>query len=326
VTAPQHAPQVAAYLGADRLRLSPASLETLSVVAYRQPVTRAEVEAIRGVNCDQTFYTLASRRLIEERGRKETPGRPILYGTTWEFLECFGLQSLDDLPRALADRGVASRRAAEELMREGRVRVEGEVIREMGTRVVPDARIEVDGHAVAPPAPHRYVLLNKPRGIVSTARDERGRPTVVEMLGARERLYPVGRLDEDSEGLVLLTNDGAWAERVLHPRYGHEREYEVSVAGPVSPDSVAALRRGIALEEGIARAVRVSVAGGPRGLTVRMVLNTGWKRQVRRMCAAVGIRVLRLRRVRLGSLALGRLRTGAWRELTTREVRALGGS
>ena len=105
MTAPQHAPQVASYLGADRLRLSPASLETLSVVAYRQPVTRAEVEAIRGVNCDQTFYTLASRRLIEERGRKEAPGRPILYGTTWEFLECFGLQSLDELPRALSPDG-----------------------------------------------------------------------------------------------------------------------------------------------------------------------------------------------------------------------------
>ena len=105
VTAPDHAPQVAAYLGADRLRLSSASLETLAVVAYRQPVTRAEVEAIRGVNCDQTIYTLASRRLIEERGRRETAGRPILYGTTWEFLECFGLQSLEQLPRALTREG-----------------------------------------------------------------------------------------------------------------------------------------------------------------------------------------------------------------------------
>jgi segregation and condensation protein B len=105
VTAPEHAPFVSAYLGADRLRLSTASLETLAVVAYRQPVTRAEVEAIRGVNCDQTVYTLASRRLIEERGRKEAPGRPILYGTTWEFLECFGLQSLDGLPRALTPEG-----------------------------------------------------------------------------------------------------------------------------------------------------------------------------------------------------------------------------
>jgi 23S rRNA pseudouridine2605 synthase len=230
------------------------------------------------------------------------------------------------LQKVLADRGVASRRAAEELMREGRVRVGGEVVTEMGSKVPPDARIEVDGHAVAGPAPHRYVVLNKPRGIVSTARDERGRSTVVELIGARERLYPVGRLDEDSEGLVLLTNDGAWAERVLHPRYGHEREYEVSVAGPVPPASIAALRRGIALDEGMARAARVSVAGGPRGATVRMVLNTGWKRQVRRMCAAVGLRVLRLRRVRLGPLELGKLRPGAWRDLTSREIRALGGT
>lgn len=103
LTAPEAAPHVAAYLGADRLRLSPAALETLAVVAYKQPATRAEVEAIRGVNCDQTFYTLMQRRLIEERGRREAPGRPILYGTTWEFLECFGLSSLDDLPRALPD-------------------------------------------------------------------------------------------------------------------------------------------------------------------------------------------------------------------------------
>ena len=106
ITSPEQASVVAAYLGADRLRVSPASLETLAVIAYRQPVTRAEVEAIRGVNCDQTIYTLMQRRLIEERGRREAPGRPILYGTTWEFLECFGLSSLDDLPRALTPEGV----------------------------------------------------------------------------------------------------------------------------------------------------------------------------------------------------------------------------
>jgi len=107
VTAPEMAPVVAAYLGADRLRLSPASLETLAVVAYRQPITRAEVEAVRGVNCDQTIYTLMSRRLIEERGRKEGPGRPILYGTTWEFLECFGLTSLEQLPTVFGPEGIA---------------------------------------------------------------------------------------------------------------------------------------------------------------------------------------------------------------------------
>jgi segregation and condensation protein B len=105
VTAPETGALIARYVGADAVRLSPASLETLAIVAYRQPVTRAEVEAIRGVNCDQTIYTLMQRRLIEERGRREAPGRPILYGTTWEFLECFGLSSLDELPRALTPEG-----------------------------------------------------------------------------------------------------------------------------------------------------------------------------------------------------------------------------
>ena len=106
ITAPDMASYVAAYLGADRLRLSPAALETLAVIAYKQPATRAEVEGVRGVNCDQTIYTLMQRRLIEERGRREAPGRPILYGTTWEFLECFGLTSLEDLPRVMSPEGV----------------------------------------------------------------------------------------------------------------------------------------------------------------------------------------------------------------------------
>ena len=106
VTAPENARYVAAYLGADRLRVSPAALETLAVIAYQQPATRGEVEAIRGVNCDQTIYTLTQRRLIEERGRREAPGRPILYGTTWEFLECFGLTSLEDLPSVLTPEGL----------------------------------------------------------------------------------------------------------------------------------------------------------------------------------------------------------------------------
>ncbi|TMF26890.1 MAG: rRNA pseudouridine synthase [Chloroflexi bacterium] len=231
------------------------------------------------------------------------------------------------LQKVLAERGVASRRRAEELMREGRVRVAGAIVRELGTRVASDARIEVDGQAVGAPQRHRYVLLNKPRGIVSTARDERGRRTVVELLGARERLYPVGRLDADSEGLLLLTNDGAWAERVIHPRHGHDREYEVLLADAVAPAALAALRRGIRLEEGVATPERVAVLSrGGRGSVVRVVLRTGWKRQLRRMFAALGLRVVRLRRIRVGPLLLGRLRPGAWRELTAKEIRALGGA
>jgi 23S rRNA pseudouridine2605 synthase len=225
------------------------------------------------------------------------------------------------LQKVMADRGVASRRAAEEMITEGRVRVNGDLITTLGTRVLEDAHIEVDGHLIAPPAPHRYVLMNKPIGIVSTAQDERGRRTVVDHIGARERLYPVGRLDTDSEGLLLLTNDGKWAERVLHPRYGHEREYDVWVEGDLTDEAVARLQRGIPLEEGMARAVRVSVRSRSRGRSrISMVLLTGWKRQVRRMCIAVGLKVTRLVRVRMGPLELGKLRPGEFRDLTKREI------
>jgi 23S rRNA pseudouridine2605 synthase len=235
--------------------------------------------------------------------------------------------TLERLQKVLAARGVASRRHAEELIAAGRVRVDGVVVRELGTKVAPDARIEVDGRAIASGMRLRYVALNKPLGVVSSARAERGRASVADLVGARERLYPVGRLDVDSEGLVLLTNDGDWAERVLHPRYGHDREYEVDVEGELTDDVLSRLRRGVRLEEGLARAERVTAVARERGGgRLRMVLRTGWKRQVRRMCVALGLRVRRLVRVRIGALSLGRLRTGTWRELTEREVRALAAS
>ncbi len=228
------------------------------------------------------------------------------------------------LQKVMADRGVASRRGAEEMISEGRVRVNGELITTLGTRVAGDAHIEVDGRLIAAPSAHRYVLMNKPVGIVSTAHDERGRKTVVDHIGARERLYPVGRLDTDSEGLLLMTNDGTWAERVLHPRYGHEREYDVAVEGDLTDEALARLQRGVPLEEGVARAVRVAVRSRSRGRSrISMVLRTGWKRQVRRMCLAVGLKVTRLVRVRMGPLELGRLRPGEFRDLTKREIDAM---
>jgi len=229
------------------------------------------------------------------------------------------------LQKVLAERGIASRRAAERLIAAGRVSVEGAVVTVLGTKVAPDARIEVDARPVAGREGHRYLVLNKPAGIVSTARDERGRPNVVSLVGARERLYPVGRLDAESEGLLLLTNDGAWADLVAHPRNGHEREYQVAVRGHLTSQAIAALRAGVVLDEGTARALDVRLLSrAPEGGELQIVLVTGWKRQVRRMCAAVGLRVTRLVRVRLGPLALGTLASGAWRELTAREVRTLG--
>jgi 23S rRNA pseudouridine2605 synthase len=215
---------------------------------------------------------------------------------------------------------VASRRRAEDLITGGRVRVDGEVVTTLGTRVRPDARIEVDG-ARTDVATTRHIAINKPKGIVSTVRDERGRKTVVDLIKLPQRLYPVGRLDADSEGLLLLTNDGEWAERVLHPRFGHEREYDVTVTGEVTPAVLEQLRRGVRLEEGLARAERVDVGTRSRtGSRLRLVLRTGWKRQVRRMCIAVGLRVERLVRIRIASLTLGHLRPGEWRELTAKEI------
>lgn len=224
------------------------------------------------------------------------------------------------LQKALADRGVASRRRAEELITGGRVRVNGEAVLTLGTKVPPDARIDVDGVLTQQAAP-RYVLLNKPKGVVSTANDERGRKTVVELISARERLYPVGRLDTDSEGALLLTNDGDWAERVLHPRYGHEREYDVTVSGDLTPDTIMQLRNGVRLEEGLAVAARIDVHSRSRGASrLRIVLHTGWRRQIRRMLSAVGLRTVRLVRIRVGNLEIGNLRAGEWRELTPKEI------
>jgi pseudouridine synthase len=224
------------------------------------------------------------------------------------------------LQKALADRGVASRRKAEELIVGGRVHVDGELVTALGTKVRPDARIDVDGTPTRE-ARQRYIVLNKPVGIVSSVQDERGRKTVVALIGASERIYPVGRLDTDSEGMLLLTNDGEWAEKVLHPRYGHEREYDVSVVGELAPEALMALRDGVRLEEGLAVATHIEVTRKSRSASrLTIVLHTGWRRQVRRMLAAVGLKVTRLVRVRIGTMEIGKLRTGEWRDLTPKEI------
>ncbi len=229
------------------------------------------------------------------------------------------------LQKVLAERGVASRRASETLIVEGRVRVDGSVVTELGTRVEAGARIAVDGRPV-PKAPvrRRYIALHKPLGSLSTVRDPQGRPTVRELVREPGRLYPVGRLDADSAGLLLLTDDGAWAERVLHPRYAQPREYEVRVSGRVGEEALVRLRRGVPLEEGLSRFRDVRIARlSQRESVLVVVLTRGWKRQVRRTLSAVGLPVRSLVRVRIGPLRLGRLRPGEWRHLTEGEVAAL---
>jgi 23S rRNA pseudouridine2605 synthase len=231
------------------------------------------------------------------------------------------------LHKVLAHAGVASRRAAERMIREHRVRVNGSVVLELGTQVDPTRdRIEVDGRPLARgEAAHHYVALNKPLGVISTAHDPEGRPTVVELVHAPQRLYPVGRLDSDSEGLVLMTDDGELTFRLTHARFGVEKEYHAQIAcADFGEQELDQLRKGVMLDDGLARAARANlVRPGSRGSVLRIVLLEGRQRQVRRMLAALGCSVERLQRVRIGPLLLGDLEPGQHRALRPREVESL---
>jgi 23S rRNA pseudouridine2605 synthase len=226
------------------------------------------------------------------------------------------------LAKYLAHAGIASRRAAEDLIRAGRVRVDGEVVSDLGRQVLESAQVCVDGAVVAGPEERVVWMVNKPAGVVSTARDTHGRPTVVSLVrDSSARLYPVGRLDADTTGLILLTNDGELANRMMHPRYEVPRTYVARVAGgPVGDGAVRALRTGVELSDGITAPATVRVLGGDR---LELVLHEGRKRQVRRMCEAVGHPVVALERVGFGPLALGDLGVGEARRLAATEVDAL---
>ena len=224
------------------------------------------------------------------------------------------------LQKVLAQVGIGSRRVCEEMIAAGRITVDGEVA-ELGRRVDPaEVRIAVDGVPLSVRPGLVTYLLNKPPGVVSTASDPEGRPTVVDLVPAEPRVHPVGRLDADSEGLLLLTNDGDLTFHLTHPRFGVEKEYLVAVQGRLRPNEVRRLREGVTLEDGITAPARVALVEPD---VARITIHEGRNRQVRRMCAAVGHPVLRLVRVRIGPLADRSLAPGEWRPLTFTEVRAL---
>lgn len=218
----------------------------------------------------------------------------------------------------LARAGVASRRGADELIKAGRVTVNG-IPGQLNTVVGPRDRVAVDGRPVARQA-LAHVLLNKPRGTVTTLRDPEGRPTVVDLVPDLPRIVPVGRLDVDTSGVLLLTNDGPLAHRLAHPRYGVEKTYVADVEGEPGDEVIRRLAEGIELEDGGTAPARARRLGPSR---VELVLHEGRNRQVRRMLEAVGHPVRRLRRTRYAGLGAGRLRPGEWRALTRDEVAAL---
>jgi len=224
------------------------------------------------------------------------------------------------LQKVLARVGIGSRRVCEDLIAEGRVTVDGEVA-VLGRRVdVETALIELDGAPIGVRPDLVHYLLNKPAGVVTTADDPQGRPTVVGLVPAEPRVFPVGRLDVDTEGLLLLTNDGELAHRLTHPSFGVEKEYVAELDGSPSRAALRRLREGVELDDGTTAPARAALL---EPSVVRLTIHEGRNRQVRRMCDAVGHPVVRLIRTRIGPLADRSLAPGAWRELTGDEVRSL---
>jgi pseudouridine synthase len=236
------------------------------------------------------------------------------------------------LQKILSAAGIASRRAAEVLIQEGRVTVNGQTVTELGTKADPDVdEVRVDGRRVKPVQRRRYILLYKPRGYITSRSDPQQRPTVIDLLekgGVREYVYPVGRLDYDSEGLLILTSDGELAARLTHPLHGVPREYHARVRGVPDRHELERLSRGIVIEGRRTAPAQVTIAKviegeGGRDAILSFVIREGRNRQVRDMCDAIGHPVVRLRRVRIGPISDDRIRPGEFRDLTPREIAAL---
>jgi pseudouridine synthase len=235
---------------------------------------------------------------------------------------------MERLQKILSRAGIASRRASEQLILDGRVTVNGTTVRELGSKADPAADdVRVDGRRIKVAERRRYVLLNKPRGYVTTRSDPQRRPTVMDLLrGVREYLYPVGRLDFDSEGLLLLTNDGDLAAQLTHPSHGIARVYEARVLGVPDARDLERLARGVTIDGRRTGPAVVSLHAGRRdanAVTLTVTIREGRNRQVRKMCDAIGHPVSALRRVAIGPIRDPRLKLGDWRELTEDEVRRL---
>jgi 23S rRNA pseudouridine2605 synthase/23S rRNA pseudouridine2604 synthase len=224
------------------------------------------------------------------------------------------------IQKYLSAAGICSRRKAESYVRQGRVWVNGNVVKELGTKIDPDKdRVELDGRLVSTPPEKIYVALNKPKGYVTSC-DHPGQPLVVDLVDLPHRVYPIGRLDKDSIGLLLLTNDGRLHHQLSHPSFDHEKEYEVTVQHPIADGVLHRLAGGIDLEGVKTRRARVKRLSGRR---FSIVLKEGRNRQIRRMISKMGHKVVRLKRIRMANVRLGSLSSGNWRHLTAAEKRKL---
>ena len=229
---------------------------------------------------------------------------------------------MERLQKIIARAGSCSRREAEKLILAGKVSVDGKIIRELGAKAELNQKIRVDGKLLTLDAEKIYIMLNKPRGYVSTAKDERGRKTILELIDIPERIYPIGRLDLNSEGLILLTNDGELTNALIHPRFEVKKTYRAKISGVLTEEKLDLLRAGIELDDGLTAPAEIYMLDKD---LVEITIHEGRNRQVRRMFSAIGCDVKRLRRIKFANLTVDSLKVGKWRELTAEEVAELKG-
>lgn len=229
------------------------------------------------------------------------------------------------LQKYIADCGVASRRKAEELIQQGSVKVNGILVTEMGIKISPNDLVEVDSKVISPESKKVYLLLNKPSGYVTTAKDQFGRPTVIDLLkGVKERVFPVGRLDYETTGLLILTNDGDFTHKMTHPKHEIAKTYLATIVGTPTSEEIKRFESGLKIEDyNTAPAELKIVTSKESSCVVEVTIHEGKNRQVRKMCEAIGHTVLSLKRISVGKLSLGNLAEGSWRELTQDEVKSL---
>ncbi len=239
---------------------------------------------------------------------------------------------LERLQKVMSEFGVASRRKCEEIIAEGRVKVNGTIVIEQGFKVDKDKdTIEVDGKAIKSPDALLYILLNKPTGYITSVKDQFGRPTVLDLLkGISTRVFPIGRLDYDTEGLLILTNDGDLTYRITHPKHNIDKTYRALVRGKVDSGDIDTFGRGMQIEDYVTSPALLKVNGEVKGNSiVEITIHEGKNRQVRKMCSAIGHEVIKLTRIKIGNISLQGLQTGHWRFLDEEEVnylKGLGGS
>ena len=231
------------------------------------------------------------------------------------------------LNKFLSNSGVASRRKCDEIIASGKVTVNGKVVTEIGSQINEKKdKVMVEGKAVCLPSSFVYIKLNKPKGYACTASDEKGRKTIYDLVDCEERLFSIGRLDYNTEGLIILTNDGDFANKVSHPRYDVEKEYRVTIEGKIKESELAVLRKGVVVDGQKMPPAKVKLLSQDENVSkISVVINEGQNRQVRRMFEAIGREIKLLKRVRLGSVRLGGLSRGQWRDLTEDELNLLVG-